>query len=373
MTPPAVAPAPESDYELMLPEGVTVEALSASLAEPPAAVPPEEAPALSPAVAPAPAPAPAPVAAAPAPAVAPAPAPARPGVVRDLQKERGRRQNAERLATTLELENQRLRADARDRADAAAARPVEVAWTPQELAQLKHEAQAKVGDFADPSKFGDAVEVIATAVTNKFNAASRAAAASRPTPQAGRQAEAARLEVAFRHDNPDYDERLTKAGIWRAMAIDPATGIYVEPATVRAIQGADNPAAMAYEIATGRLSTRGELPTEAEADAAASPPVAPAPAPVAAAAPAPTAAAPAPAAAPAAPAPPATPRDQAAERGMGIRRIPGTGGAPKAAMSREGLTRLMHNNYEAYLKLLEANPGLEEYHTEGIPYQGAVG
>ena len=94
MTPPAVAPAPESDYELMLPEGVTVEALRASLAEPPAAVPPEEAPEPSPAVAPAPAPAPAPVAAAPAPAVAPAPAPARPGVVRDLQKERGRRQNA---------------------------------------------------------------------------------------------------------------------------------------------------------------------------------------------------------------------------------------------------------------------------------------
>ena len=42
-------------------------------------------------------------------------------------------------------------------------------------------------------------------------------------------------------------------------------------------------------------------------------------------------------------------------------------------MSREALTRLMHNNYEMYSKLLEATPGLEEFHTEGIPFQGAVG
>ncbi len=359
---PQVAPAPPEDFELLLPENVTVEALSASLAEPPAEVPASEVPAP---VAPPPAPAPEPVPATVAVAPVPAPAPVVPakGVVRDLQKERGKRQAAERLATALEMENERLRGEARQRAENAALQPPkDLTWTEAELADLA--ARANADDKVQ--NFGDVAKIVVTALTAKVNAARREDAAARVASSPDtRKAEAAKLEQAFKVDNPDYEERLTKAGLWQAI-LDPASPTY-EPATVRTITAAENPAAKAYEIATGRLSIRGELP-EAEAEPVAPVAVAAVPAvvPAPVVAPAPVAAAPAPVPVAAAPAPV---RDAAAERGLGIRRIPGSGGAPKAAMSREGLTRLMHANYDQYKALLEANPGLEAYHTENIAFQ----
>ena len=106
-----------------------------------------------------------------------------------------------------------------------------------------------------------------------------------------------------------------------------------------------------YNLALGKLSVEGELDTETD------------PAKPAATAPVTAPAAAAPAAAPA-PARVAAPVDVNHERGRGFRGVPNAG-APRRAITRDGLTNLMRRDFDAYKTLMKAQPHLEVFHLGG--------
>lgn len=157
-------------------------------------------------------------------------------------------------------------------------------------------------------------------------------------------------EVKARMRHADYDEVLTKAGIYQSLASD-GQGRFQDPILARLIYGAPDPAEKAYEIAAGKLAADAEAHESAEPE-------------------------PSRLVAPASPAP-AKAEIEAERRGArqviakvvehttkpkGIRALRSAGQPPTARFTRAQLDALMDRDPAGYERLMARNPDLERFH-----------
>lgn len=329
--PTASAEERATEFVALVPEGMDPDQLLASLTDADPASPDPAEPAEP--AAPAPAPAPAPASAAPAPAGKKTTVP-----VSALIGERQKRQRLAGDYQSLLRDYEALQAQARLNATMGG-----IEFTEAEKAEIKKRAD-------EAASMGEVAEIVIDVFQKKTTVAERQKAF------VTRKQELDRMEADFKGEHPDYDEMLERSGIAAAVAIDPATGRNRNPVIAKEIYSAANPIQRAYELAIGALEHQGKLEPIAEEPSAE--PSAPAPAPAGGA---PAAAAPAPRPAPSVPA--ATPP----ERPRGVSALPRTGGGPARVSfhDRTVLDRLMETNFDAYQRLMEANPGLEMYHLGG--------
>lgn len=218
-----------------------------------------------------------------------------------------------------------------------------IIWSDAEKAEIKEKAN-KAADM------GEVAEIVMDAFQKKTHTADRSRAIQERTTAL------AKREEEFRKEHPDYDEKLTKSGIFSATSIDPATNRYRNPAIAKDIYTAADPIARSYELALGALEQRGELEEPAE-----SVPAEPSAAP-SAPKPAPTAAAPAPKPAPSVPAAPS----ERPVHPRGVNVLPRTGAGPqRVGFTRQALDRMMDEDPDRYLALMNANPRLDRFHMGG--------
>lgn len=377
--PAAPAPVPNlDDFEVVLPDGMTVDQLVASTSgtgRTPdqvelddlaagggarrAAAPPVAAAPTPPAAAPVPEPA------APVPPAAPKSPAAPPGVL----AERRRRQDTEAENARLQRELDEANSRSRQILAQQKAEQVKRASTPTKVV-LSDADLLKLRAQADEAKDqGEAAVIGARFAVERFNAAledqtRKIAAVTQPVNNVRE------LEEKFIEEHADYDDVMHRAGVLRRLEVDPTTGTWRDPGLGELIYKAENPPQKAYELAKQMLRKRGLLKDEEPAPgevedgqpaaatngaARAAEPTAPV-----AAAPAPDAIAEAERRGRAAAVSEIT--DQNQVRGRGIRAIPSAGGPPKAVFDKKALDDLMYRDYDKYLALCAANPSLEFDH-----------
>lgn len=366
-SPAAPATLNPDDFEIVLPEGMTVEGISATLTAP-VHVPDDEV-ALDEAagggsrraVVPEPPVAPVPAAAPARPAVA-----APPGVI----AERRKRQEAE--ARTAKLEAELAQAEvatrlARQQQDEERTRrantPVQIQVTDAEWATARRVAENApdaAGQFEAGAKF----------ILDRVNGALRENTA-RVAPVVTAKRSVQEMDTEMREKTPDYDQVLTSAGILGRLQKD-ANGQVVDPGLQTLIYSSENPAVKAYEIGQRILAKRAAAAAPAGEELADEPEVPAAPAAPAAVQRNGTNGAPV---APTADAIAAAERrgreealaavtDTSVLRGRGIRSVPNAGGPPKAVLNKASLDELSKRNPDAFMKIIETNPALEfEYYS----------
>ena|SRR5438552_9985032 len=364
MTPPQAPSAPKplnlDDYEIVLPEGLSADALAVAAGTDRAAAEGEQGDRGR-----------EPGPAAGRPAVTPPPAGERPGAAAPpgVIAERRKRQAAEQRTTQLEGElasldarNRQISAELRAATAARAAQPAvapKVNLTDAERAALRKEVNAKEdqGDIVDRT-----VEVILGKVNQGLEALTKTTAAAAKPPER----DVVAMEEAFIADgHEDYDEVLYRGGVWRKLEKDPRTGLPRDPALNELIMTHPNPPQKAYEVAQHYIAQRAARRTDDGTEPAATEPAAGGERQPAGDASANGAARPA-------------GRDEIAEaerrgaaravgeladtaaaRGRGIRSVPSAGGVPRARVDKAFLDELSRRDPDKFLKVMEANPALE--------------
>lgn len=366
------------EYDIVLPDGLTVDALNTSIGAEPHT---DDEPVVEPGAEGdeghpgggarrAPEPAVRSEERRPAAPAAPRTQPAPPGVIAERRRRQDAERENERLERELEEANARTRALQQATAEARAreaAKPVKVVLTDADQARLREQA-ASAKDEVEAALVG------ARFVVDKMNVALE---------EQGRRVEAVvtprnnvrQLEDEFIEKHADYDDIMHRSGIFRRLEVDPTTRQAREPGLAEMIYRAENPAAKAYELAKHILRKKGLLKDEPEPEPDEHVDEEPAPS---AAAPERRAAAPAPNGNGRQPAPDpiaeaeargrakalAEVDDRSAARGRGIRAIPSAGGPPRARLDKQQLDELSRTNPEHFLRIMEANPALEfEYYS----------
>lgn len=301
----------------------------------------------------------------------PAHKPAPPGVLKEREKARHYKRQWE-AAEAAKEEAQRREAIAR-----ATPPPVpQITLSATERAELRRQANEKdtpadVFDFTLDTVLGKVNAVLARPAPVK-------------TPMQLR-AEQKPLEERFTADlkarGIDYAKVIDKAGLWKALAVNPLTGRYEDPGVAAKVLGSSNWAETLFGLAWGKLEHEGFFDSEDAASVAISgtpassepepakliqAPAVPAAKPAAAALATPTAEALAEAERRGAQRV-AEEVGHTADRGRGIRSLPSAGGSPRAAFSRESLIDLMRRDYPAYQRLCARDPRLNAWVIEGIP------